>query len=211
MTANFTKLGRTEAVGVDPSEFAISQAEKEHKGVKFYPKSAASFSRDMPALGEGPFDIAILNMVLHSVDDGAVLTILKSVHKCLKPGGLIVTVVPTPEWLRKKLFEYAYDHGWDEKTGVKWIHDMISSQPVKLPHKIRGEREYKNVIPIYNRSYDYYAHLFSESGYGVERDVRDHRGRLIEHECLPCLQVADFTSCNYMAIKERIIVKSRTL
>lgn len=139
MTTKFAQLDRTEAVGVDPSEFAITLAGKKHKGVKFYSKSAATFSRDLPKLGEDLFDIAILNMVLHSVDDETALTILKSVHKCLKPGGLIVSVVPTPEWLRKKLFEYAIDQGWDKKTGVKWIHDMLSSQPVKLPHKIRGK------------------------------------------------------------------------
>ena len=212
MTAEFEQLNSAEAVGVDPSSFAISLAKKEHKGVKFYSKSASSFSRDMSTLGEDPFDIAILNMVLHSVDDETALAILKDVNKCLKPGGLIVVVAPTPEWLRKKLWEYAFDQGWDNITGPLWIQEMLATQRVELPHKIHSEKDYKHVIPVYQRSYAHYAHLFSMNNYGIERPVRDYRGRLIEREYLPCIQVADSTSCNYMADKkERIIIKSRAL
>lgn len=211
MTPKFAQLGGVEAVGVDPSKLAISLAKKEHRGVKFYAKPAESFSHDMPALGERPFDIAVLNMVLHSVDDTTALRILRGVHQCLNPGDMIAIVVPTPLWLMRKLIEYAKDQNMEKVTGVNWVRNMLANQCVELHVKISDGKYYKNPITVFNRSFEEYVDLFQRSNFGIELAVLDDEGHILDRRGLPCLEITDSFSNGELADRKRLLIKSFAL
>lgn len=106
-SASLSSLGSV--VGIDSSAKAIEIARLEHaySACRFFTSSAESFPGMMPDLGLEPFDHAILNMVLHSNSDEEALAILQGTRACLKPGGSVILVVPTPEWLAFKLIDYA--------------------------------------------------------------------------------------------------------
>lgn len=211
MTKSLSKLGQ-EAVGIDVSEAAISLAKKEHKGINFYPESAESFSEKMPGLGITIFDQAILNMVLHSVDDQSVQKILNSVRKCIKPEGTVLILVPTEEWLVYKLIDYAQDKGMKKEPGIAWVEKMLRSNEVKLPVKIGKGEYYPEPLTIYHRSLERYGELLQASDFGVRWNTHDGiTGERTHSQIIPYLDMFDYLANGALQDRKRILLMSFAL
>jgi len=163
-----------EVVGIDPSKKAIEIAKREHDGVSnlsFYAYSAQEFAASILENKEPLFNRAVLNMVLHSVNDTEVTNILKSLKQVLLPHGSLSIVVPDEMWIIQKLVEKAHAAGmpWEETN--KWGRALIAQESVDLSVSIHGEDVYEDPITIYNRTLKDYGKLLSAAGYGMDMVV----------------------------------------
>ncbi len=198
MTARLAKIldNSGEVVGIDPMESAIILAQQEHATGRYHIAEAESFAYTMAERGEEPFSHAILNMVLHSVNDETALGILQGVRRCLQPGGAIIVIIPTQEWLIDKLVQYAQDQGMEKEPGLAWVTEQFSHSRVELPVKVHAGSYYPRPITILNRTLDDYRRLFEASGFGVYIDRLDSNGNVVDETTLPFWQPRDFL-CNY--------------
>jgi SAM-dependent methyltransferase len=157
-----------DVTGIDPSQKSIEMAINEHgNNIPFYKSSAEEFPKIMKEEGIEPYDQAILNMVLHSVDDDTVMKILESLRECLKPEGTIIVIVPDDEWIVNKLIEYALDQEMDEEEEENWITEQLLKKEISLPYRINSGVYYPEPLTFYNRQLNYYAEMFRSAGYGV--------------------------------------------
>jgi SAM-dependent methyltransferase len=182
------------AVGVDISGKAIELARTEHPDTAFYTSSVESFPKIMKDKGIEPFSHALLNMVLHSVDDETANNILVGVGKCLKPQGAAIAIVPTEKWLMQKLIEYAQDQEMQKAEGIEWVRKQLLEKQVTIPVKIAGGDYYPEPITVYNRTLDDYAHLFKESGFGLYVHTYDDKMEPIDTEEIPFWTISDYTA-----------------
>ncbi len=160
-------------VGIDPSNEAIELARKEHEStpnLDFYAASAQKFPGRMEDLGEPLFDRAIVNMVLHGVDDEEGKKILSGVREMLVRHGILTLIVPGRDWLVQKLIEKAQADGMAREEGIAWVANMLRQEAVELEVGIHGRAAYEHPITIYNRSLTDYAELLISSGFGVTVD-----------------------------------------
>jgi len=160
-----------EVVGIDPSKKAIEIAKREHEGVSnlsFYAYSAQEFADAISETNEPLFNRAVLNMVLHSVSDTEVTSILESLKKVLIPHGSLSLVIPDEVWLVQKLVEKAYAAGmtWEEMD--PWGRALMAQKSVDLSVSIHGEEFYEDSITIYNRTLKDYGNLLTSAGYGID-------------------------------------------
>lgn len=160
-----------EVVGIDPSKKAIEIAKREHEGVSnlsFYAYSAQEFADAISETNEPLFNRAVLNMVLHSVSDTEVASILESLKKVLIPHGSLSIVIPDEVWLVQKLVEKAYAAGmtWEEMD--PWGRALMVQESVDLSVSIHGEEVYEDSITIYNRTLKDYGKLLKSAGYGMD-------------------------------------------
>jgi len=200
-----------DVVGIDPSEKSISLAKQEHPNIPFHQASAESFPDMMPELGLEPFDQAILNMVLHSVDDSSVLNILRGVRKSLRPEGAIHLLVPTQEWLVQKLQEYAEDEEMEESDRTTWILEMLKKKELRLPVKIRGGEYYPEPLVLYNRTIDDYGRMLEAAGFGVRINYY-YEGKNEPYQTIVPYLLPDDELVNYdLAYRQRKILVSFTL
>ena len=165
--ANFPEV---EVVGIDPSEKAIELAKAEHQAapnVKFYAASAEEFAAQMLELGIPSFERAIVNMVLHSIDDDAVTSILGAVRESLAPHGVLTLVIPDRYWLMQKLIEKAQAEHMEREAGLAWVENQLTLPSVDLRIGIRSQPAYEEPITIYNRTLSDYAQLVLSSGFGL--------------------------------------------
>lgn len=195
-------ISDTDVVGIDPSHKAIELARTEHPEVKFYQTSVESFADQMAMLGEGLFDQAIVNMVLHSESDKEADEILKAIKRCLNPEGAVILVVPTDKWIRDKLFEYAFDQGMDNVTGPQWIYEQIQKPEIKIPVKIRKGEYYPEPITVYYRTIEQYGQMLSENGFGVPIKRYSEDGQLLDSFTQPYWQPDD-NFMNYSLMKRQ--------
>jgi SAM-dependent methyltransferase len=204
MTAEIAKFFG--AVGIDPSAKSISLAKAEHPHVSFYHASAESFPEKMLELNIPLFDQAVLNMVLHSVDDESALDILEGVKKCLKPEGAVILIIPTEAWLPQKLIEYAQDQDMEREPGIAWVNKMLHQKKVDMPVKIRNGKYYPSPVPIYNRAIEDYEKFLQTAGFGFKWNSYDHEtGKLIDSQTLTYLDMNDYW------ISEQLYWRNRTL
>ncbi len=124
----------------------------------------------MTELGEKPFDCAVLNMVLHAVNDRKANEIIAATRQCLRPEGAIVIIAPTEKWLMQKLVDQAKDEEMDRSAGIKWVANMLNKKEITLPIKRHAGQFWPEPIMIFNRSEEEYANLLSQNGYGVYVD-----------------------------------------
>lgn len=203
-------LSGTEVVGIDPSAKAIELAKNEHPGINFYASTAESFADQMGETREDLFDEAILNMVLHSVDDVTARKILQGIRKCLKPEGAVLLVVPTQKWLMRKLIEFANYQGMNKETGVPWVHEQLQKTQVALPIKITGGTYYAESVTIFNRTKKDYGQMLTENNFGVAVEVQNETGE-ISKPIYPYLEPADYFKNYVLAKRERPILISLSL
>ncbi|HEY8992645.1 MAG TPA: class I SAM-dependent methyltransferase [Candidatus Microsaccharimonas sp.] len=164
----------SEVVGIDPSKRAIEIAKSEHGDIgnlRFYAESAEDFANKRENLAEPLFSRAVLNMVLHSVDDAEVLNILEGIKKCLLPHGALSMIVPDEVWLVQKLVEKAHKAGMSWEEMDPWGRELMSRKSVDLAVGIHGEKTYDHPITIYNRTLKDYSALLKEAGYGLDITV----------------------------------------
>lgn len=212
MTAALHKHWQT--VGIDVSERSIEVARQEHPGVLFYAEPAAEFAAKMAERNILPFNHAILNMVVHSVDDATIRSILKGIRLCLKPEGTIILIVPSQEWLARKLFEYAIDMGKQKEEAMDWMRAQMKKRRVPLVTKINGGTYYPEPIPIYNRSEARYGTLLRECGFCVPwQSYNSETNELLDTTILPYLDGEMFTSSfhilsTYLDSRERQVLMS---
>lgn len=184
-----------DVVGIDPSEKAISLAIQEHPETTFYNSDSESFFDMMTEQKVEPFDQALLNMVLHSVDDNSVSSILEGVRKCLKPEGTVILVVPTKDWLVQKLIEYAQDQHMERVPGIMWVGDKLERQEVTVPVKISGGEYYPEPLTFYNRTVEEYGTFLLNSGFCVRvNSFNTETEELIGSQTIPYWDLDDYTS-----------------
>lgn len=207
MTAEFKRIG-FEAVGIDPSPLSISLAQQEHSNVTFHVATAESYPAQMLKLNESPFPLAVINMVLHSVDEQTATAILRGIRKCLIPNGAVILAVPTVFWLMQKLIEYAQDVGMKREPGITWIQEQLAQKKVELPVKIRGGEYYPQPIDVFNRKLKDYALLLTNSGFGVGISTFDENDRLVGETVLPYWQLDDYLANYNLLHRKRAILLS---
>ncbi|MBP9782051.1 class I SAM-dependent methyltransferase [Candidatus Woesebacteria bacterium] len=208
MTARLNALG-WKAIGIDISEQALALARKEHPSVSFYAEPADTFAEKMAERSIERFNHAVLNMVVHSVDDDVVRTILRGVRRCLKPEASLLLVVPTQEWLVQKLVEFAQDVGMKRGPGIAWIASKLQSQKVELPVKIRGGEYYPESITIYNRSEEDYGDLLMECGLGVPWEKYDgETNELMYSTKISHIDMFDYISSAELIQRDRELMMS---
>jgi len=161
----------SEVVGIDPSKKAIELAKREHEAISnlsFYAFSAQEFADTISEINEPLFNRAVLNMVLHSVNDTEVVSILESLKKVLIPHGSLSIVIPDDVWLVQKLVEKAYAAGmtWEEMDPRG--RALMEQESVDLSVSIHGEEVYEDSITIYNRTLKDYGKLLKSAGYGMD-------------------------------------------
>lgn len=158
-----------EVIGVDLSLATIKLAKQEHSNITFYESSGESFNEIMIKETIDRFNIAVVSMVLHSINDGQVLQLLKGIKQCLVPGGALIGVIPTPAWLQTKLIEYARDEiKMSSEEGVPWVAQKLAAKEVKLKVKVKSSTKYwPDPVTIYNRSEGEYGELLRRSGFGA--------------------------------------------
>lgn len=174
LSSDLTSLG-DEVVGIDPSDKAIALAQKEHSTIQFYTSKAEEFPDIMSEYEIDPFDVAVLNMVLHSVDDESCRNILTGVRKCLKPTGAVVLTVPSEAWILEKLYEFATDRETNEENINEWIGKQMNQPKVEIPMRIRGGDFYDNPLTVYQRGIEDYGKLLAESDFGFLWNSHDER------------------------------------
>jgi SAM-dependent methyltransferase len=198
-----------ESTGIDPSDQSIKLAKKEHPGVQFYNASAENFSEMMQELKIPSFDHAVLNMVLHSVDDGTALEILKGVKKCLRPAGTIIMIVPNRDWLVQKLIEYAQDQEMTKEIGIPWVAKRLKQKLIELPVRISDGSYYPEPITIYNRSEDDYEMFLKEAGFGYKWETYDTKtNKLIKTEDHTYLDMNDYFISDQVYQRNRLLMMS---
>lgn len=208
ITARLQELG-WHAVGLDISEQTIAVAKNEHKNVSFYAESVDTFAERMAERSIERFNHTVLNMVLHSLDDTEVRSVLKGVRQCLKPEGTLVVIVPTQEWLLQKLIEYAQDVGMQKGPGIAWIKDALQEQRVVLPVKINGGQYYPEPITIYNRSKEEYGKLLRECGFGVPWEAYNaETNEVLDSTVIPYLDMFDYFSSAQLIHRDRTLLMS---
>jgi len=210
MTAEIAKFFET--TGIDPSDKSISLARKEHKDIRFYNSSAESFPEKMSRLGIPPFDQAVLNMVLHSVNDESALNILKGVRICLKPEGTIILIVPTEDWLVQKLIEYAQDQEMEREQGVAWVNAMLEQKKIDLQVRIREGTYYPEPLTIFNRTTEEYENFLRASGFGFKWNTYDTQTeKLLHSETLTYLDMNDYYVSDELYGRHRLLLMSFSL
>jgi len=160
-----------EVVGIDPSKKAIELAKREHKAVSnlsFYALSAQEFANSISEINEPLFNRGVLNMVLHSVSDTEVKSILESLKKVLLPHGSLSIVVPDEVWLVQKLVEKAHAAGMNWEEMDPRGRALMAQESVDLSVSIHGEALYEDSITIYNRTLQDYGKLLRSAGYGMD-------------------------------------------
>ena len=163
----------------------------------------------MEEKGIKSFDVAVLNMVLHSVDDATCTNILNGVRNCLKPTGAIILIVPTGYWFVQKLIEYAQDKGMDRKRGTEWVAAELNKPEVKVPMRIRGGEYYPHPLTVFPRGEDDYGRLLDKSGYGYlwnGYDAETHQ--LTDSTKLTHMNMEDYTSSQILRERDRSILVS---
>jgi SAM-dependent methyltransferase len=174
ISLQMAQVSETEVMGIDPSEKAIELAKKEHHtqtNLDFMTASAQEFPDRMRELGIQAFDRAILNMVLHSVDDSTCVEILKGISASLTDCGVFTCIVPGRGWLIQKLIENAQANGMEEKPGILWVRNELKKPVVAMAVAINGQPAYEEPITIYNRDLEDYAALLKASNYGLDIKV----------------------------------------
>lgn len=170
LTAFLAKFERN-VVGIDPSLKTIEIAKAEHPDLTFYEAGGENFSDLMDKEQIELFDIAVLNMVLHSLDDKQALELLIGLKKCLIKGGALIGVIPTRRWLQTKLIENAKSEGKGREEGITWVFDQLQKPVVDLKIKVRASGEYwPDPIQIYNRSELDYQEIVASAGYSAETE-----------------------------------------
>jgi len=167
LTASFAKLG-LDIEGIDPSEKNIDLARKEHENVPFWNSSAESFPQVMKDNNIELYDQAILNMVLHSVDDNTVKNILNNLKRCIRPEGALIIILPEQLWIAEKLIQYAKDQGMEKEPGIKWVEEQLEQDKITIPYKIRSGKYYPSPLTIFNRTLEEYGEMLDSEGYGVK-------------------------------------------
>jgi ubiquinone/menaquinone biosynthesis C-methylase UbiE len=104
-------LGGVAYVGVDMNASYIATA-KRHRS-RTDARFVCSSVDDLPALGLGGFDCAIVISVLHHLTNNQVSNLVDSLQRVLKPGGRLVTVDPvwSPEQRTTSRVLIALDRG----------------------------------------------------------------------------------------------------
>lgn len=171
LTASLGQHAVFEIEGIDPSEKSIEIAKKEHSNVSFWHSSAESFPKIMEENNIELYDQAILNMVLHSVDDDTVINILRNLKKCIRPEGTLIIVTPGDDWIAYKLAEYAKDQGMNKKKGIPWVRKQLLKEKISIPYKIRNGEYYPEPLTIYNRKLEDYGEMLISEGYGVRISI----------------------------------------
>lgn len=199
-----------DVVGFDPSEKAIDIAKKEHEGVNFFVSDAQSFPKIMKDQDLEPFDQAILNMVIHSVDDEEAADILKGIKKIIKPEGTVHLIVPTDDWVVQKLVEYAQDQEWGRDTkGIPWMKEKLDSKKVELPMRLTGGNYYPEPLVVYQRFRTDYEKLLTEGGFSVPMNRHDaETEQVIDSTTLPFIELFDHTSGIILAEHNRRLIMS---
>lgn len=209
LTASLDNTFGNNTVGIDISERSISKAQKEHPGTKFYVSAAETFRDKMPELGLEAFDIAILNMVLHSVDNEEAGNILNGIAKCLKPEGTLIILTPNQQWLIQKLEEHAKETGMRDEAMQEYVGSQLTLSQVELPIKITGGNYWPSPITIYNRAETDYAKLLVNAGFGfpwVECD--ESTGDEIGREHLPYTDMNDYSASQLVYEHHRVLMMS---
>lgn len=195
-------------VGVDSSERTIEIAKKEHSDTIFYACPIQAFAAVMRDEGISLFTHAVLNMVLHSVDDETALEILHGVHQCLVPDGALVLCVPTRDWLQTKLIEVAQSAGMERNEGIEWVYKQLTQTTVEIPFQITGGISHPVPLLVYNRSLEDYGNMLIRSGFGVDVDVFDENETPIEHHRLAYYYFNDWLAASSQDIRNRPILIS---
>lgn len=202
-----------EVVGIDPSAQAIAIAEREHvrDNLRFYTASAEGFPAMMKRLNVPLFERAILNMVLHSVDDETCSAILNGVRQSLPSlTGILTCIVPGQAWLAQKLVEKAQAEGMNREDGIAWVTNQMDKDVIDLTVNIAGQPAYEEPITIYNRNLSHYAKLLRESGYGLEIKVRDPvTGKPRQTMSVPYWEWSDHTSGYELSTRDRHILMTQ--
>jgi SAM-dependent methyltransferase len=171
LSAKLAGCSSSEVVGIDPSNAAIELARSEHASIpnlRFHAVTAQAFPGRMVELGQEPFDRAVLNMVLHSVDGEECGRILEGVKESLVPHGALCLIVPDEQWLLQKLIEHAQGEGMERAEGLAWVSDQRRQPFVDLAVGIEGETPYQHSLTLYNRTLKDYASILREAGYGFD-------------------------------------------
>lgn len=198
LTKEVSKISNTEIVGIDLSKKAISLAKNEHSGVIFQVADAITY-RDTLL-----FDYAILNMVLHSVDDQTAFGILSGIHHNLKVCGGLIMIVPTRDWLMQKLIEYAQDKGMQRIPRILWVQDQLEKKLVELPFKIHGGEYYPEPITIYNRTPEDYGNMLLQTGFGVDEGEYTMDGEHVSTVRYPYYNPWDYLCTYKLKHRERL-------
>lgn len=169
MAVHLAQWQGAEVVGIDPSEKAIELARAEHASVPNVEFHAITASN----LELGLFDRAIINMVLHSVDNATCLDILSDTKKRLKIPGILTVIVPGQIWLLKKLLASADSQKMETTKGTAWVAEEMRKREVELQFGINGQPTYQEPITVYNRSLSDYARLLLQSGFEIDMNVLD--------------------------------------
>jgi 2-polyprenyl-3-methyl-5-hydroxy-6-metoxy-1,4-benzoquinol methylase len=194
LTATLSRLGM-DITGIDPSLKSIQIAKKEHKNIPFWNASAESFPQIMEENNLELYDHAIINMVLHSVDDDTARGILRNLRSCIHPGGTLLIITPQGAWIREKLEEYAQDQELNQVEKDNWIEQQLTQDKIIIPFKIRGGEYYPKPLTIYNRNLDDYAELLRSENYGVVFNTySEERRKKIHSVIIPYLTLDDYTT-----------------
>lgn len=210
------KLARwpdTEVTGIDPSQKAIELAKTEHQSepnLDFLSVSAEAFPAIMEQEGIEPFDRAILNMVMHSINDATCTEVLAGIRQALAPHGILTCIVPGRDWLLQKLVEKAQSEGMNKEDGVAWIVQQMSREVVDIAVSIKGQPAYPKPIHIWNRSLEDYARLFLEDGFGVNLKTANPETRKAAKTVrLPYWEWSDHLNGHTLAQRDRHILMTQ--
>lgn len=198
LTKAVSEIRRTKVIGIDPSKKAISLARNEHSNVSFEVADAQSYKSKIL------FDYAILNMVLHSVDDPTGLGILSGIHHNLRVCGGLIMIVPTKDWLMQKLIEYAQDQNMPRIRGILWVQDQLAKDQVELFVKIRNGEYYPKPITIFNRTPEDYGNMLLQAGFGVDEGEYTMRGRHVKTVRYPYYNPWDYLCTYELRHRERL-------
>lgn len=176
LACKLAQFSDCKVVGIDPSQMAIELATEEHAGqqnLSFF----ANCAQDLPDLMKdndiAPFERAILNMVLHSVDDEACSSILQGVRDALVNPGILTLIVPGRNWLIQKLIAKAQNDDMKKQEGIDWVAKELEKEAVTIEVGIQGQRTYPAPLTVYNRTLKDYAALLLKNGFGLNIGVCD--------------------------------------
>jgi hypothetical protein len=151
-------------------------------------------------------------MVLHSVNDQSVLSILKGVRDCLRPEGTVLIITPNQNWLVQKLIEYAQDQGMEKEPGIAWVSNKLKERKVEIPYKISSGKYYDEPLVIYNRTLDDCAEMLEATGFGVRLNSYDMETKeLIASQTLPYWNLDDYTMNIALMDRQRELLMSFAL
>lgn len=211
LTAMLTKL-KIKAVGIDPSQEAITLAQIEHPHVQFFPETALKFAKKMHSRGIDLFDQAVLNMVLHSVNDATILEIFSGIKQCLIPGGTLLLLVPARTWLQQKLIEYVQDKDMNREEGIMWVYDQLQKKEVELPIKIKDGEPWPEPILIFNRTLDDYGSLLQKCGFGVViNNFHAETNKFLGSQIIPYWELDDYIVNIELMYRQRHLLMSFVL